>query len=71
MTTYTWDQVAALKEAVARGVTRVGKGDEQVQYASLAEMRRQIAVMERELQSTSSASGSGLTVTYPQISRGL
>lgn len=65
---YTQEQLDALKQAVARGVVRVRMNGEEVQYSSLAEMRRQIAAMEAEL----SGGGAGsLTVSYPTTSRGL
>ena len=47
---YTVEQVTALREAVARGVTRVRMNGEEVQYSSLAEMRKQLAIMERAVE---------------------
>lgn len=65
---YSQADIDTLKAAVARGATRLRLGDEEVQFASLSEMRRQISVMEQELAGTKS---SGLSFTYPRASRGL
>lgn len=37
--TYTVDQLAAVREAIAQGATRVRYGDREVQYRSLEELR--------------------------------
>lgn len=63
---YTQADVDALKSAAARGVLKTKIGDEEIQFASLGEMRRQVAVMENEI------AGSGsMIVTYPRATRGL
>ena len=66
--TWTADDLAALKKALARGVLRAkqANGDE-VQFASPADMRRTIADIEAEL-----AGGSGALPRrhYPATSRG-
>lgn len=49
MSTWTYEQLAALKAAAAKGVTRLRIGDEEVQYRSLDEMLRMIAMIERTL----------------------
>lgn len=65
---YSQTEIDALKSAAARGITRLRMGGEEVQFASLAEMRRQIREMEAELAGT----GAGqMTVSYPRTSRGL
>lgn len=65
---YTQDQIDALKAAVAKGATRLRMNGEEVQFGSLAEMRRQIAVMEAEL----AGGGAGkMSVSYPKTMRGL
>lgn len=64
---YTQAEIDALKKAAARGVKRGKVDGEEVEFASLAEMRRQISVMEAEL----AADGSGgLSVSYPKTLRG-
>lgn len=65
---YTQTEIDNLKSAVARGVTSVERNGEKVAYASLAAMRRQIAIMESEIQGKTSGAA---TVTYPGTSRGL
>ncbi|WP_370045490.1 MULTISPECIES: phage head-tail joining protein [Salipiger] len=65
---YSQDQVDALRAALARGVTRVRMNGEEVQYGSLAEMRRQLREMEAEL---AGAPVSGPVVSYLKTSRGL
>jgi hypothetical protein len=46
---WTTEQRDALRAAIARGVTRLRMGNEEVQYRSLDEMRRILADMEAEL----------------------
>lgn len=46
---YTTEQRDALKAAIARGVTRLRMGNEEVQYRSLDEMRRILADMDADL----------------------
>ena len=65
---YSQADIDALKAAVARGATRLRMGDEEVQYASLSEMRRQIGVMEAELAGQKT---DGLTISTPRTLRGL
>ena len=65
---YTQAQIDALKDAVARGAVRVRMNGEEVQYSSLAEMRRQIQVMEAELSDSDTGS---MAVSYPKTTRGL
>ena len=65
---YSQADIDALKAAVARGATRLRMGDEEVQYASLSEMRRQIGVMEAELAGQKTG---GLTIRTPRTLRGL
>lgn len=50
MTAYTHEQLAALKDAAAKGITKLRNSvGEEITYRSLEEMHRQIAVMERAL----------------------
>lgn len=65
---YSQADIDALKAAVARGATRLRMGDEEVQYASLSEMRRQIGVMEAELAGQKTGA---LTISTPRTLRGL
>ena len=65
---YTQTDIDALKAAVAKGATRLRMNGEEVQYGSLAEMRRQIRVMEDELTGATTA---GPRASYPLTSRGL
>jgi len=64
---YTQDQIDSLKAAVAKGVTRLKMGDEEVQFASLADMRRQIREMETEIVGATA----NMSVSFPKASRGL
>lgn len=65
---YSQTDVDALKAAVAKGVTRLRMNGEEVQYGSLAQMRRQIRVMEDELAGRASTS---ISISYPYTPRGL
>lgn len=65
MSGYTPEQAAALRDAIARGVNRARMGNEEVQYASLTEMRALLADMERSL-----ASSPASRAHYPSYSRG-
>lgn len=47
---YTIEQLNALKQAIAEGVTAVWYGDKKVEYRSLDEMLRIKRLMENELQ---------------------
>jgi len=64
---YTQDQIDSLKAAVAKGVTRLKMGDEEVQFASLADMRRQIREMESEVVGATA----NMSISFPKTSRGL
>lgn len=46
---YTQEQVTALRAAIATGATRVRMNGEEVQYRSLAEMERTLALAEASL----------------------
>lgn len=65
---WTQTDIDALKAAMARGVKMGRQGNEIVEYASLAEMRSVLAMMETEVAGTSRAA---ITVTYPHTTRGL
>ncbi|WP_273281063.1 phage head-tail joining protein [Pseudooceanicola atlanticus] len=65
---YTQADIDNLKAAAARGATRMRMNGEEVQFPSLAEMRRQIREMENELAGNSA---SGLSISYPMTTRGL
>lgn len=65
---YSQADIDALKKAAARGATRLRLNGEEVQFASLSELRRQIREMETELAGNKA---SGLTVFYPKTGRGL
>jgi hypothetical protein len=45
---YTAEEIAALKANLARGITSVELNGEKVTFASMAAMRQQLAIMERE-----------------------
>lgn len=62
---YTTEQRDALKAAIARGVTRLRMGNEEVQYRSLDEMRRILADMDAEL-----APAAATRRHYPSFTRG-
>lgn len=49
MPSYTAEQVAALREAIAGGELILRSGDRSVQYRSLDEMRAQLRVMEADV----------------------
>ncbi|MEP5730374.1 MAG: hypothetical protein ABJL67_13515 [Sulfitobacter sp.] len=65
---YTQVQIDLLKSNAAKGILRGRLGDEEVQFASLKEMRRQISVMEAELRGQPRGA---LGISYPKTSRGL
>lgn len=50
---YTQADIDALKASIKQGVLRVRKGDREIEYRSLAEMREQLAVMENEVNGSS------------------
>ena len=60
---YTPEQRDALKLAIARGVTKLRVGNEEVNYRSLAEMRGILADMEAEL----AGARPGRNQLYPQF----
>jgi hypothetical protein len=68
MMAYTQGDVDRMKANLAKGVTRAKVGDEEVQFASMSEMRRQLVIMERDV---SGAGGGGMTISNPRTSRGL
>lgn len=65
---YSQDQVTALRAAIAKGVTRLRMDGEEVQFASLAEMRRQLQQMEAEI---AGRPVTGPVISYANTSRGL
>lgn len=65
---YTQQQVSDLEAAIARGATKLRLGDEEVTYASLADMRRLLASMKAELASGAAPS---LTISTFKTNRGL
>jgi len=66
LTTYTQQQLEALREAAAKGVTKLRNSvGEEITYRSLEEMQRQIAVMERAL-----APAATVRQHYPTFSKG-
>lgn len=66
---YTQAEIDALKAAAARGATRGRIGGEEVQFDTLAAMRKQIRAMEAEL---AQAQGTTMpSVSYPRTTRGL
>lgn len=46
---YTVEQVETLRSAIARGARTLKQNGEEVTYESMAEMRKQLAIMERSL----------------------
>lgn len=65
---WTQSDIDALKSAMARGVKRVRINGEEVEYASIAEMKAVLSMMETEL---AGDSRKAIKVTYPTTSRGL
>ena len=63
---YTTEEIAALKANLARGVRTAKINGEEVTFATMAEMRKQLAIMERE-------AGGLVRVTHfnPGYNRGL
>lgn len=64
---FTAEQVAALRAAIATGALEVQNGQERVKYRSLAEMERTLATAEASL---AGASAARPTHFNPQFSRG-
>lgn len=66
---YTAEQLAALKAAAAKGVRTVTVDGHSVTYASVSEMLRMIAVMEKEL---AAAAGTARPAYFnPSYSKGV
>jgi hypothetical protein len=66
LTDYTHEQLASLRTAAAKGVTKIRNAiGEEISYRSLDEMHRQIAVMERAL-----APQATVRQHYPTFSKG-
>lgn len=66
---YTAEDVAALKRAAARGARKLKLANgEEVEFESLAALRRQIKEMEAEVAGGSSGA---MSVSYPLTTRGL
>lgn len=65
---YTQADVDALKSALAKGVRKTKFGNEEVEFASARDMRKQLAIMEAELAGNSVP---GMTVSYATTDRGL
>lgn len=65
---YTQADIDRMKANLAKGLTRAKVGDEEVQFASMADMRRQLNIMEAELGGSGSG---GMSVSYPRTTRGL
>lgn len=68
MMAWTQTDIDALKAAMARGIKTARQGNEMVEYATLAEMRSTLAMMEAEV---TGVSRSAVTVIYPYTTRGL
>lgn len=69
MTTFTQDQIDALKASIAKGVKSVSYDGHTVTYHSLSEMREALAFMEGEVEAETSGSRK-LTVANPAFDRG-
>ncbi len=65
---WTQTDIDALKAAIGRGVKLVRQGHDIVEYASMAEMRAALAMMEAEV---AGVSRSAVTIIYPYTTRGL
>jgi hypothetical protein len=65
---YTQTDVDRMKANLAKGLTRAKVGDEEVQFASMSEMRRQLNIMEAEV---SGAKSGAMSISYPRTTRGL
>jgi hypothetical protein len=53
MTAYTAEQLQALKDALANGMTRVKFADRDVQFRSIQELKEAISVVSSEVAATS------------------
>lgn len=65
---WTQGDIDALKAAMARGLRSAQIGHEKVEYASMAEMRSTLALMEAEV---AGVNRSTVTIVYPYTTRGL
>lgn len=65
---YQQSDIDALKRHAARGVKRGKINGEEVEFVSLAEMRRQIAEMEAEV---AGGTAGAMNVSYAKAGRGL
>ncbi len=65
---FTQSDVDSLKSAIARGARRVRINGEEVEYASMAELMRALALVEQEV---AGAVRGAFSVTYPNTGRGL
>lgn len=65
---FTQNDIDALEAAIARGVRKVKQGDEEVEYASAAEMRRTLRDMKAQV---SPGSVRKMRPVYPRTGRGL
>jgi len=63
---YTAEDIAALKANLARGIRTAKLNGEEVTFASMAEMRQQLAIMEREVNGAQR-----VTHFQPRYDRGL
>lgn len=65
---FTQSDADALRANIARGVRRLKINGEEVEYASIAEMKSALAMIEAELAGSSSNT---MRVIYPRTTRGL
>lgn len=65
---YTQADVDRMRANLAKGLTRAKVGDEELQFASMSEMRRQLNIMERDL---AGGGGGGISISNPLTTRGL
>lgn len=65
---YQQSDIDALKRAAARGVKRGRINGEEVEFGTLAELRRQIAEMEAEV---AGGNAGAMSVSYANAGRGL
>lgn len=64
---FTQEQLDALEEAIAQGVTTVAYGDKRVEYRSLQDMIRLRDMMRKDLGQVTA----GGTTVLPKFSKGL
>lgn len=62
------EDIDALQTALGTGAKKVKKGDEEVEYRSISEMRAILADMKSQL---AGGKRTGIAVVYPTIGRGL